>query len=201
MNETTIQIIDTEWAMFDAVDNIGGRAGCQDDRETFVLMRASQLDAWTEELRRSYLDDLREAKAESRNPLSEKYGYMMERTDPEGYAAIAPSLPPRSPEKLALIAQITPIQVKWRFELGHKYPVLSGRGRSADRDADSLYATSFETYLLGELSTYSEQTLTLYLDYVLALDAQGKSLNEMILENTTRLYGYPSPEAAEQAVS
>ena len=37
-DELINRIIDAEWAMFDEVDNIGGRAGCQDDGRTFYIM-------------------------------------------------------------------------------------------------------------------------------------------------------------------
>ena len=80
MEKNTIinQIVDIEWVMFDKVNNIGGRASCQDEKQTFYIMRSSQLGAWNEALLGSYLEDLQQAKAEGRNPLSEKYGYMME---------------------------------------------------------------------------------------------------------------------------
>lgn len=201
MYETTNQIVNTEWELFDKVQNIGGRAGCQDDRETFFLMRSSQLDAWTEEMRRSWLDDLCLARAEGRNPLAEKYGYMMERTDPVGYARIADSLPPRSPKKMALVSEICSAHLNWILSLRQEYPFLTGRGRAVDRDADSLYSTSFATYLSGELSTYSEQTLTLYLAHVQHLQAQDENLNKLILNNTVTQYGYPSLDAAEAAFS
>ena len=42
--------------MFQNVDNLGGRADCQDDFETFYIMRRSQYDNWTEEMVRVYGD-------------------------------------------------------------------------------------------------------------------------------------------------
>ena len=201
MYETTRLILAIEWDMFQNVQNIGGRAGCQDERETFYLMRSSQLDAWTEEMRRSWLDDLQLARAEHRNPLAEKYGYMMEHTDPIGYARIADTLPPRSPEKRALVSRICAVHLEWMLALRRDYPVLTGRGRAIDSDADSLYATSFATYLAGELDTYSEQTLSLYWDYVQRLVREEKNLNAQILLNTVTGYGYASLEAAETILS
>ena len=201
MYETTNLIVNMEWELFDKVQNIGGRADCQDDRETFFLMRSSQLDAWTEEMRRSWLDDLHLARAEGRNPLAEKYGYMMERTDPVGYARISDSLPPRSPEKMELVRAICAAHLSWILALRQEYPFLTGRGRAVDCDADSLYSTSFTTYLAGELSTYSEQTLSLYLAYVQKLQTQDENLNRLILNNTVAQYGYVSLDAAEAALA
>ena len=42
------EIIKIEWQMFQNVDNLGGRADCQDDFETFYIMRRSQYDNWSE---------------------------------------------------------------------------------------------------------------------------------------------------------
>lgn len=96
MRDITKQIVELEWAMFGKVQNRGGRAACQDDAQTFSIMRTSQLAAWTEEMRQSYLDDLRAAQSAGRNPLAEKYGYMMARTCPAEYEQIKDRLPPRT---------------------------------------------------------------------------------------------------------
>lgn len=74
-------------------------AHCQDDWETFRLMRTSQMRAWDQPLLDSYLDDLRSAQTEGRNLLCEKYAYMMERTSPAEYAVLRDYLPVPSLEK------------------------------------------------------------------------------------------------------
>ena len=51
-------IISREWDFFDKVQNKGGRAGCQDDFETFNIMRKSQFLAWNEETLKNYLEVL-----------------------------------------------------------------------------------------------------------------------------------------------
>ena len=43
-------VVTIEWALFDKVQNCGGRAACQDDAKTFSIMRASQFRAWSLEL-------------------------------------------------------------------------------------------------------------------------------------------------------
>ena len=195
------QIVAWEWAMFDQVHNIGGRASCQDDRATIEVMRSSQLLAWSEEMLDSYAADLRDARLMGRNLVAEKYGYMMGRTSPEEFDRIRDSLPPITAEKEELMERICSLQMDWWRELNHSYPGLAGRGRSGDRDAGSMGGTSFETYLLGELATYSKGTLELYWHYVCQLREEGRSLNRMILENTVRQYGWSGLEDAERKLS
>lgn len=197
MDQVTERILNAEWAMFDQVHNIGGRSGCQDDKDSFFLNRSSQLLAWSGEMRESYAADLSRAKLEGRNLLSEKYGYMMECTSPLEYERIRDRLPVRSGEKLELMGEICRVQVKWLRELSEAYPLLTGRGRSTDRDGDSLFATSFETYLWGELGTYSVRTLQLYRKHVQNLQETGGNLNREVLMHTVSGYGFSSLDEAE----
>ncbi|MBR2189150.1 MAG: DUF4125 family protein [Eubacterium sp.] len=200
MNDIINEILQIEWSMFDKVQNIGGRASCQDERQTFYIMRSSQLIAWPERMQESYLEDLKQAEREGRNPLSEKYGYMMERTSPAEYAGIRDQLPPRTPAKDAMIDRICEIQVAWQEDLAARFPGLTGRGRSIRRSEDSPFNTSFETYLWGELATYSEKTVRLYMEFVGQLQREGRNLPEMVLQNTTAQYGYRSLEEAEESL-
>ena len=73
IEEKKERIIKKEWNFFQQVENEGGRASCQEDPETFFIMRRSQFCAWPEELLNSYEADLTEAAAAGRNPLAEKY--------------------------------------------------------------------------------------------------------------------------------
>ena len=162
MNPIIEQIVEMEWEMFQNVRNTGGRAACQDDFETFDVMRKSQFLIWDLPLLESYWQDLQEGKAQGRNLVMEKYAYMMESTAPKEYEAIATGLPKISEEKQAMVEQIVAIQVGWREEFAEKYPHLSGQARIIHTSEDTLYDISFETYLRGELKTYSMQTLVLY---------------------------------------
>ena len=41
------KLIQMEWEDFQKVNNEGGRASCQDDPETFFIMRRSHFAPWT----------------------------------------------------------------------------------------------------------------------------------------------------------
>ncbi|MEA4853326.1 MAG: DUF4125 family protein [Christensenella sp.] len=195
------EILGIEWKMFDAVQNRNGRADCQDDLKTFTIMRGSQFRAWSEELLKSYLDDLLEAKKEGRNLLSEKYARMMEHTFPQEYADIEGSLPPLSEEAKQRIGKIASVQVAWLEDFAKRYPYVAGNGRPIHSSEDSPYGTSFETYLKGELATYSEATLRKYEDFLAGLQRESRNMNEEILTYTSLAYGYTSVSQAEEALA
>lgn len=191
------RIVEAEWKLFDQVQNIGGRASCQDSPDTFFIMRSSQLMAWNEAMQESYWNDLTTATQQGRNLLTEKYAYMMARTSPAEFFRIRSQLPARLTEKDAYIEEICAVSVAWQEQLAEQYPHLVGHGRAIRKETDSLTETSFETYLWGELATYSLDTVKLYLAYIQQLEAQGKSLCEMILQNTVQQLGYASLAEAE----
>lgn len=197
MNPIVEQIVEMEWEMFQNVRNTGGRAACQDDFETFDVMRKSQFLTWDLPLLESYWQDLQEGKAQGRNLVMEKYAYMMEATAPKEYEAIATGLPKISEEKQAMVEQIVAIQVGWREEFAEKYPHLSGQARIIHTSEDTLYDISFETYLRGELKTYSMQTLVLYGRRIVAFVQEQKNMTEEIMRYTTAFYGYKTLEDAE----
>ena len=190
MNPIIEQIVEMEWEMFQNVRNTGGRAACQDDFETFDVMRKSQFLIWDLPLLESYWQDLQEGKAQGRNLVMEKYAYMMESTAPKEYEAIATGLPKISEEKQAMVEQIVAIQVGWREEFAEKYPHLSGQARIIHTSEDTRYDISFETYLRGELKTYSMQTLVLYGRRIVAFVQEQKNMTEEIMRYTTAFYGY-----------
>lgn len=197
MNPIIEQIVEMEWEMFQNVRNTGGRAACQDDFETFDVMRKSQFLIWDLPLLESYWQDLQEGKAQGRNLVMEKYAYMMESTAPKEYEAIATGLPKISEEKQAMVEQIVAIQVGWREEFAEKYPHLSGQARIIHTSEDTLYDISFETYLRGELKTYSMQTLVLYGRRIVAFVQEQKNMTEEIMRYTTAFYGYKTLEDKE----
>lgn len=192
------KIVHLEWAQFDKVKNEGGRADCQDDWNTFSIMRKSQYMAWNDELLASYCNDLQDADARGWNMIMEKYARMMKSTAPERYAELEKDLPERSEERNAIAEEIIKIQVAWMEDFASKYPKMAGNARSIHTSEDSAYNTSYETYLRGELGTYSEETFVLYGRFIVELNKNGENLAYNIMNNTAKLYGYADVEDAEK---
>ena len=122
---------------------------------------------------------------------------MMESTAPAKYREIKDTLPPISDQKARMIGEIIPVQVAWMEEFHKKYPGLGQQTRLIHSYEDTEAETSFETYLRGELSTYSDATLSLYHEFIFRLVGEGKNLTQMTMEHTVHLYGYSSLEDAE----
>ena len=195
------RIIDIEWQMFQKVENIGGRASCQDDFETFYIMRFSQYGSWTDEMVDYYLDFAEDSLLQGRNLVNEKYARMMEFTDPEYYhQVLEPYFPPVNDECLALIDKIVEAMITWEIEFSKLYPKLSAAGRPITSDGDASGFTSLETYARGELTTYPVELLRLYTKYVDRLHSEGKSLSLIIQEILVEFYGYDTIKEAEDSL-
>ncbi len=192
------RIIGLEWQMFQSVENIGGRASCQDDRATFEAMRRSQFQGWAEAPLESYLADLLEAQSAGRNLVSEKYARMMKSTSPGEYARIEHLLPSISEEILDLIEKIVAVILEWEEGLAMKYPHILKRSRPLRSSLDTPWATSLETYLRGELAACSGKTLELYHEQLLEQKAGGVNGAEVTLAFLVRAYGYASLDEAER---
>ncbi|MGN0633710.1 MAG: DUF4125 family protein [Oscillospiraceae bacterium] len=192
------RIAEMEFEAFDKVKNEGGRASCQDDWQTFSIMRVSQYLTWSEPMLRQYIADFEAALSEGRNLITEKYARMMRSTAPEKYAEIESSLPPTDPDAEAVVNAVCSIQVTWMEEFAKDYPMLAMQARVVHTYEDTEWDTSYETYLRGELLTYSRQMLTMYAQFVVGLANSGENLAKMTMENSARAYGYKSIEQAEE---
>ena len=194
------EVIRREWDQFQRTENEGGRASCQGNWPMFHQMRASQFMTWPEDLLRSYLDDLDEANRVGRNLVTEKYARMMASTAPDEYRErIEPFIPRLSDERVARQERVIAVQVAWARDFRGRYPKLGAAMRVLTTAEDTPEDTSFETYLRGELGTYSDRTMALYEAMVEDLQDAGRNLTEQTVANTVRLGGFADLEEAESA--
>ena len=197
-DELIDRIVTLEWNAFDKVENQGGRASCQDDLTTFSIMRKSQYMLWSEEMLASFIADFEEANARGWNLITEKYGRMEETTAPEEYAKIKDSLPEISDDKKQIIEAIVAIQVGMMEEFAAAYPKAAGEARSIHTSEDTPVNTSYETYLRGEISTYSDDTLALYGRFVADCAKSGVNIAKETITNSALMYGYASLDDMER---
>lgn len=198
-NEDINKIISFEWDMFQAVNEGGPRASCQEDRDTFEGMRRGQFEAWSPEACETYADDLANAELDERNLVKEKYIHMMKYSSPNQYEQLIQTIPMPDDVVKMLAQEVSDKLLEQTSALFKEYPYVSGSGRPMRSVSDFSGVTSVETYQLGELLTYSPQTLTALKNHLLALEEQGSSLARNILENSTKHYGYKTLEDAEAA--
>ena len=187
------EILEKEWNYFSNLNNIGGRADCQDNREDFIIMRKAQWLTFNEETLLSYLEDLNS----KNNPLFQKYGQMMKYNSPKEYEKIKNLLEQPSSQKLDLVEKIMEIYMKWEEEFFKAYPIFSSMGRPLYSKQDDDEDTSIETYLRGELLSYSEKTLALYLKYILEMKNKNINLAVKNMDNLASMQGFENSQDVE----
>ena len=182
-------IVNREWEMFQKTQNMGGRAACQDQYDTFYANRYSQHCVLQPDTLESYRNDLIAAGMIGRNLITEKYGYMMEFTDPAYYNA---NLRDRLEAKAQLVAQIVSLQLVGYQKYAAAFPALARAGRPAE---ESNLDTSIRDYSIGEYKTYSEGTLELVLRDIKRMDNPVMEIQKTLVS----FYGFDSLQAAEEA--
>lgn len=176
------EILERELKMFLTVPT-RQKASCQENPDGFRTHRKAQFLTWSEETLESYLDDLRKAERDDVNLMTQKYARM-------------DNLIPQLKEN-PLIEKIVEIQYAWQKEMFEKYPSMMGGGRRMSSAEDTAFHTSFETYLRGELETYSDTTLAgLYRD-VSQNRETGFNMTEQLYSHVVKGLGYASLEEAE----
>ena len=188
------EILEKEWNYFSNLNNIGGRADCQDNREDFIIMRKAQWLTFNEETLLSYLEDLNS----KNNPLFQKYGQMMKYNSPKEYEKIKNLLEQPSSQKLDLVEKIMEIYMKWEEEFFKAYPIFSSMGRPLYSKQDDDEDTSIETYLRGELLSYSEKTLNLYLKYIIEMKEKNINLAIKNMDNLASMQGFKNSDEVEE---
>lgn len=194
------KIVVAEWDVFDKIQSLDGRADCQDDYVTFEIMRSSQFLVWNPELLRSYMIDFETALFANADLVTRKYAYMMESTDPDHFKTIVDTLPKVPKEQSELIEKIVAKQLSLMTELQKAYPHFVESGRSLTTSEDNLTNTSYETYLRGELSSYSMHTVELYHKMLEEHEKNGLNTAVLYMESVAHQYGYPDIKSAEDVL-
>lgn len=168
------EIVSLELRMFLAVQPAIPSA-CQEEPETFKLMRRASHHVLSTETLESYLADLSDAVEEDRNLMELKYA----RID---------NLIPRLNEN-PVIEQIVEAEGQWLRELEERYPLtLAGRSDFA-----------MGVYLRSELETYSDRTLQLYVRDVARASEENRNLAAERYTFLFRHIGYDSIDDMERA--
>ena len=181
----TEQVLELELAMFLSVPTTH-RYRCQEDPEGFKLHRRAQFAAWSPATLECYLADLRQAKAEGSNLLALKYA-RMENLVPCGNFS-------------PLIDVIAELAVQGQKKFIADYPGLMRGARPLGKAADVPGLTSFETYLRGELESYSETTLERLYQDMLDLQKAGTNLSEIIYRFLAEQWGFDSLDNLEKTL-
>lgn len=168
-------IIALELEMFLQVksNNDGKNYQCQEEPETFKLMRWMSHSVLSQETLESYLVDLLEAKANGRNLMTEKY-------------ALMENLIPRLKEN-PIIDEIADAEIKWMNELKPQYPNILKENTNA-----------FKNYMVCEYETYSDKTLEFLMNDINSAKTKNLNLPKLRYKNLFKRLGYKSLEEAEQ---
>ena len=185
MYEIIEKIINIEWNLFTKVSNIGKRSYCQDKRDAFIISRKAYFSIYNREILESYLKDLENNSSKGISLPTQKYGYMMKYTNYEYFKTIESSLLPVTKEKQNLIDLIMLICDAWLLEISNMDIYKGDRKLFSDSDTDK--STSVQTYLRGEYTSYSINTLNKILIYF-TLKYFEKS--NLLYENLKRLSNY-----------
>ena len=196
--ELITRLLDKELVMFHAVNGDGEKADCQNDRQTFDMMRRAQFSAWSMEACDSYYQDILEAERTGRNLCAEKYIHMMKNTAILQYERLKDQRVFPDDRGMELVDLINGEMIRQTEMLFQRYPYVSGAGRPLFSSQDLGGTTSIETYQRGELMTYSTRTLELLYRHLCDLKEKGISLAEKILEGSVCSYGYASLDEAEE---
>jgi len=177
------QIVESELGMFLAVP-ADGEYSCRQQPDSFRLHRRVQFSIWSDDTLLSYLQDLHMADREKRNLMTLKYARMDDLIPRENFNP--------------LIDAISDIQYQWQMEMFRAYPNVMAGARPLSEADDTAMKTSFETYLKGELETYSDNTLSLLHRDLRKLVEKGMNGSKMVYDCLVREIGYTSLDEVEE---
>jgi hypothetical protein len=159
-------------------------ASCQENPDAFRLYRGVQFSAWSEETLQSYLDDLGNAEEQGHNLMTLKYARMEN------------LIPPLNGNPI--IDMIVQMELEAQREMLSRYPNILARGRPLEEDPPG--ATSFKTYLRGELETYSDRTLELLYRDIQQIKDRGQNWAQQLYTSLARNLGYHSLDELEDTL-
>ena len=175
------QIVELEKEMFLAV-RTDGPCSCQADTAGFDFHRRVQFASWNEASLKSYLRHLQVSRDKGINLMTIKYARMQNLIPPYSNNPLIP----------VLARQMT----AWQQQMQEVYPRLMSRARPVEEDEGDF--RSFLTYTLGELETYSDETLeNLYALHQRCI-AQNISLSEVSYVYMAHALGFGSISEMEQ---
>ena len=90
------------------------------------------------------------------------------------------------------------IYMEWEEEFFKEYPIFSSMGRPLYSTEDDYIETSIETYLRGELLSYSEKTLNLYLKYIIEMKEKNINLAIKNMDNLASMQGFKNSDEVEE---
>ena len=122
----------------------------------------------------------------------------MKYNSPQEYEKVKNILENPSKNKITLIEKIMSIYMKWEEEFFKKYPIFSSMGRPLYSTEDNNIETSIETYLKGELLSYSEKTLQLYLKYIIEMKEKNINLAIKNMDNLASMQGFKKSDEVEE---
>lgn len=109
-------------------------------------------------------------------------------------------LPAKSEKEIRLVEQIIGIYMGWYEEVQKQIPNIMADGRPLRSSEDKIGDVSIETYLRGELKTYSEASLEVCLHFLGECEKQGRNLVRENYQEMAGAYGYESLERAEKCM-
>ena len=172
-------IIEIELNMFQQVKTVETSL-CQERPEAFKIMRGMTHSVLSAETLKSYLEDLRKAKAEGKNLVTGKYARMQNLIPPLKF----------DPTIKNIIENIVKTENYWMKEISAKYPCcLMGQ------------IGNFEVYLRGELETYSDETLRLYFADIAKAEREGRNLAKERYDKLAKNLGYDSIDSMEKTIA
>lgn len=189
MKEELIEeIIRIEWEMFISVRARGRSALCQEDPDSFRIIRTANFMTWSDDTLTSYLEDIKTARSLGRNLMTEKYARM------EGL------IPPLNPAVLTLIDKIVEKECLWAEDFLQSNPGARLARPIYTRD-EFPGVVSSETYSRAELETYSARTLEHYYSDVMELSSRGENRIECAVRYMLELASKSSPVSSGRSES